>query len=86
MNDSDFKFPMTFWRWLCQPARSNLEVRNDHVQKIYENRKEKYNRRISNKMLETSGEEIIHGINLILGIITFELKSVVEIDVKLVKD
>ena len=37
-------------------------------------------------MLETSGAEIIHGKNRILGIITFGSKSVVEINEKLVKD
>ena len=64
---------------LAASARSDLEVRNDHVQIFYENRKEKYNRRIPNKMLEMSGAEIIHGKSRSLRIITFGSKSVVEI-------
>ena len=64
---------------LAASARSDLEVRNDHVQFFYENRKEKYNRRIPNKMLEMSGAEIIHGKSRSLRIITFGSKSVVEI-------
>ena len=69
---------------LAASARSDLEVRNDHVQIFYENRKDKCNRRIPNKMLvqKSSIEKII----FLVYVITFGSRSVVEINEKLVKD